>query len=58
MKAKRKPLDIKTPEDLKLSVETRLTVLSTKAPAERTAGIKVGSVSELLEKLKENVGEI
>ena len=58
MKAKRKPLDIRTPEDLKLSVENRLKVISTKAPAERMAGIKVESVSELLEKLKENVGEI
>ena len=58
MKAKRKPLDIKKPEDLNLSVETRLKVLSTKAPAERTAGIKVESVSELVEKLKENVGAI
>jgi electron transfer flavoprotein beta subunit len=58
MKAKRKPLDIKKPEDLNLSVETRLKVLSTKAPAERMAGIKVESVSELVEKLKENVGAI
>ena len=58
MKAKRKPLDIRTPEDLKLSVENRLKVISTKAPAERMAGIKVESVSELLEKLKENVGAI
>ena len=58
MKAKRKPLDIKTPEDFKLSIENRLKVISTKAPAERAAGIKVGSVSELLEKLKENIGAI
>jgi electron transfer flavoprotein beta subunit len=58
MKAKRKPLDTKKPEDLNLSVENRLKVLSTKAPAERLAGIKVESVSELLEKLKENVGVI
>jgi electron transfer flavoprotein beta subunit len=58
MKAKRKPLDIKTPEDFKLSVENRLKVISTKAPAERAAGIKVESVSELLEKIKENVGAI
>jgi electron transfer flavoprotein beta subunit len=58
MKAKRKPLDVKTPEDFKLSVENRLKVISTKAPAEREAGIKVESVSELLEKLKENVGVI
>ena len=58
MKAKRKPLEVKKPEDLKLSVETRLKIISTKAPAERTAGIKVESVSELVEKLKDNVGAI
>jgi electron transfer flavoprotein beta subunit len=58
MKAKRKPLDIKTPADLGLSVENRLKVISTKAPAERSAGIKVESVSELVEKLKDNVGAI
>ena len=58
MKAKRKPLDIKYPEDLNLTVETRLKVISTKAPAERAAGIKVESISELVEKLKENVGVI
>ena len=58
MKAKRKPLDIKKPEDFNLTVENRLKIISTKAPAERLAGIKVGSVSELVEKLKENVGAI
>jgi electron transfer flavoprotein beta subunit len=56
MKAKRKPLEIKKPEDLNLAIETRLKIISTKAPAERSAGIKVESVSELVEKLKESVG--
>tara|TARA_A100001011_G_C14207371_1_gene798385 strand:- start:120 stop:881 length:762 start_codon:yes stop_codon:yes gene_type:complete len=56
MKAKRKPLDIKQPADLSISVENRLEIISTKAPAERSAGIKVDSVEELVEKLKENVG--
>tara|TARA_A100001011_G_scaffold327260_1_gene351291 strand:+ start:358 stop:1119 length:762 start_codon:yes stop_codon:yes gene_type:complete len=58
MKAKRKPLDIRKPDDLNISIENRLKILSTKSPAERTAGIKVESVEELLEKLKENVGAI
>jgi electron transfer flavoprotein beta subunit len=56
MKAKRKPLEIKKPSDLNLTIENRLKIVSTKAPAERTAGVKVGSVAELLEKLKDNVG--
>ncbi len=56
MKAKRKPLDIKLPKDLNVAIETRLKIISTEAPAERSAGIKVGSVEELVEKLKENLG--
>ena len=58
MKAKRKPLDVKKPSDLGLDVENRLKIISTKAPADRTAGVKVESVAELIEKLKENVGDI
>ncbi len=58
MKAKRKPLDIKKPADYGITVENRLKVLTTKAPPERTSGIKVETVSELVEKLKENVGVI
>lgn len=58
MKAKRKPLDIRQPKDLNISVETRLKVISTKAPAERSAGIKVESVEELVEKLKETTGVV
>jgi electron transfer flavoprotein beta subunit len=56
MKAKRKPLDIRKPADMGISIETRLKVISTKLPAERTAGIKVESVDALVEKLKEIVG--
>ena len=56
MKAKKKPLDIKKPEDFDISVETRLKIISTKAPKDRSAGIKVESVTELVKKLKENVG--
>jgi electron transfer flavoprotein beta subunit len=52
MKAKRKPLDVKTAEDLGVTVETNQTILKVETPAERSAGIKVGSVDELVEKLR------
>jgi len=53
MKAKKKPLDIKTAADLGIDVTPRLTIVKTGEPAERAAGIKVGSVDELIGKLKE-----
>ncbi|KAJ53947.1 electron transfer flavoprotein subunit beta [Actibacterium mucosum KCTC 23349] len=53
MKAKRKPLDEKTAADLGVDVTPRLTVVKTAEPAERQAGIMVGSVDELVEKLKD-----
>ena len=53
MKAKKKPLDEKTPADYGVDVTPRLTVVSTSEPATRQAGIIVGSVDELIEKLKE-----
>ena len=52
MKAKKKPLDVKKPEDLGVDIKPRLTVLKTSEPATRKAGIKVASVSELVQKLK------
>ncbi|MGB1010155.1 MAG: electron transfer flavoprotein subunit beta/FixA family protein [Thiolinea sp.] len=52
MKAKKKPLDIKTPEDYGVDVSPRLTVKSVVEPPAREAGIKVESVTELLDKLK------
>ncbi|MCV6610639.1 MAG: electron transfer flavoprotein subunit beta/FixA family protein [Amphritea sp.] len=52
MKAKRKPLDTKTPEDLGVEVKAHTQVLSVEPPAERQAGIKVASVEELVDKLK------
>lgn len=57
MKAKRKQLDLKTAEDFGVDVTPRLEVVSTVEPATRAAGIKVGSVDELVAKLKE-VGAI
>jgi electron transfer flavoprotein beta subunit len=53
MKAKKKPLDEKTPADYGVDVTPRLTVVSTREPEGRKAGITVGSVDELVSKLKE-----
>ncbi|GAC34008.1 electron transfer flavoprotein subunit beta/FixA family protein [Paraglaciecola polaris] len=52
MKAKRKPLDVKTPTELGVEVRNKITLESVNAPAQRQAGIKVKSVAELVEKLK------
>ncbi|MFB8831377.1 electron transfer flavoprotein subunit beta/FixA family protein [Azotobacter sp. CWF10] len=52
MKAKKKPLETVTPAGLGVSVASTLKTLKVEAPAERQAGIKVGSVAELVEKLK------
>ena len=53
MKAKKKPLDEKTASDYGVDVTPRLEIVKTSEPAERAAGIKVGSVDELIAKLKE-----
>ena len=53
MKAKRKPLDKKTAADYGVDVSPRLNVVKTFEPAEREAGIIVGSVDELVAKLKD-----
>jgi len=52
MKAKRKPLDKTAPADLGVEVASKVATLKVESPAERSAGIKVGSVEELVEKLK------
>lgn len=52
MKAKKKPLDVLTPEALGVSTASSVKTLKVEAPATRSAGIKVGSVAELVEKLK------
>jgi electron transfer flavoprotein beta subunit len=56
MKAKKKPLDETSAEALGVDVAPRLTVLKTVEPAGRSAGIKVGSVAELVSKLKNEAG--
>ena len=58
MKAKAKPLTLKTPADYGVDVSPRLTVLKTVEPAGRKAGVKVGSVAELIAKLKDEAGVI
>jgi electron transfer flavoprotein beta subunit len=52
MKAKRKPLDSKTPADYDVDTAPRLKVLKDESPAVRKAGVIVASVDELVEKLK------
>ncbi len=53
MKAKKKPIDEKTAADLGVDVTPRLAVVKTVEPAERQAGEIVGSVDELVTKLKD-----
>jgi len=53
MKAKKKPIDEKTPDAYGVDVKPRLEVLKTVEPGGRKAGAKVGSVSELVSKLKD-----
>ena len=53
MKAKKKPLDEKTPADYGVSTSARLKVVKTEEPPKRLAGIKVGSPAELVANLKE-----
>jgi electron transfer flavoprotein beta subunit len=52
MKAKKKPLEFLTPKDLGVELSNTLSVKKVETPAERQAGIKVGSVEELVDKLK------
>jgi len=56
MKAKKKPLDKKSPADFGVDVSPRLKVLKTEEPAGRKAGVKVASVAELVDKLKNEAG--
>ena len=56
MKAKKKPLDKKSPADFGVDTAPRLKVLKTEEPSGRKAGVKVKSVAELVEKLKTEAG--
>jgi electron transfer flavoprotein beta subunit len=52
MKAKKKPIVTMTPEELGVDVTPRLVTLKVEEPAKRAGGVKVGSVIELVDKLK------
>ncbi|MBB6521523.1 electron transfer flavoprotein subunit beta/FixA family protein [Pseudoteredinibacter isoporae] len=52
MKAKKKPLDTTTPDELGVDIAPRVQTLKVEPPAERSAGIKVADVAELVDKLK------
>lgn len=56
MKAKKKPLDTKKPEDFGVDIAPRLNVQKISEPASRKAGVRVGSVAELVQKLKTEAG--
>ncbi len=52
MKAKKKPIDSLTIDDLDIDIKPRLKVVKVEEPAAREAGVKVADVRELVEKLK------
>ena len=52
MKAKKKPIDVIQPGDLGVDISSNLKTLGIEAPAERSAGVKVESVAELVDKLR------
>jgi len=58
MKAKKKPMDTKTPADYGVDITPRLTITKVSEPPARQAGVIVGSVEELVEKLKTEAGVI
>jgi electron transfer flavoprotein beta subunit len=53
MKAKKKPLEKLTAADLGVDLKPRLETLKVTEPPTREAGVKVGSVDEMIGKLKE-----
>lgn len=58
MKAKRKPIEAKTPDDYGVDIAPRLEVIKVSEPPKREAGVKVESVQELVSKLKNEAGVI
>ncbi|GAB4522003.1 MAG: electron transfer flavoprotein subunit beta/FixA family protein [Amphiplicatus sp.] len=56
MKAKKKPLDVKDPSDYGVDLKPRLEVLKVTEPPKREGGVKVESVAELVDKLKNEAG--
>ncbi|MDP6346659.1 MAG: electron transfer flavoprotein subunit beta/FixA family protein [Alphaproteobacteria bacterium] len=58
MKAKKKPIDEKTPEELGVDTAPRLTTLKVEDPPARQAGVKVEDVADLVDKLRNEAGVI
>ena len=58
MKAKKKPLETKKPDDYGVDVSPRLKVEEVTEPPARKAGVKVENVDELVDKLKNEAGVI
>ncbi|MEN3975089.1 electron transfer flavoprotein subunit beta/FixA family protein [Emcibacter sp. SYSU 3D8] len=58
MKAKKKQLDVKTPADYGVDTAPRLKTLKVEEPPKRTGGVKVKSIEELIDKLKNEAGVI
>jgi electron transfer flavoprotein beta subunit len=58
MKAKKKPIDMKTPGDFGVDVAPRLKVLKVTEPPKRQGGVKVNIIAELVDKLKNEAGVI
>ncbi|HAQ36673.1 MAG: electron transfer flavoprotein subunit beta [Maricaulis sp.] len=56
MKAKRKPIDTKTADDYGVDISPRLEVVKVSEPPKREAGVKVESVAQLVDKLKNEAG--
>lgn len=58
IKAKKKPIDRKTPHDYDVDISPRLSVLHVREPVGRKAGVKIKNVAELVDKLRHEAGVI
>ncbi|HEY7245737.1 MAG TPA: electron transfer flavoprotein subunit beta/FixA family protein [Xanthobacteraceae bacterium] len=58
MKAKKKPIDERSPDAYGVDISPRLEVIKTTEPGGRKAGVKVKTVGELVDKLKNEMGVI
>jgi len=56
MKAKKKTIDVLSPEDLGIDPAPRLQYVRFEEPAKRKAGVRLGSVGELVAKLQSELG--
>jgi electron transfer flavoprotein beta subunit len=56
MKAKKKPIDTKSAADFGVDTAPRLEVVETREPPKRQAGVKVASVADLVDRLKNEAG--